>query len=48
MFTALNATPDQLDAHERSFVGKIREHGWFDTQVFGDSVGPGFSFTTGF
>ena len=48
MLTALDAPPDELDEGERSFVAKIREHGWFRTGVFGDDEGPGFSFTTGF
>ncbi len=37
-----------LDESERDFVEKIREHGWFDTAVFGDAEGPSFSFTSGF
>ena len=46
--TALDASPDVLDESEGSFVAKIREHGWFRTNVFGDDEGPGFSYTTGF
>src|SRR5690349_891478 len=48
MLTALDAAPDALDASEQAFVAKIREHGWFRTNVFGDEQGPGFSFSTGF
>lgn len=48
MLTALNSSPTDLDEHERSFVEKVREHGWFRTSVFGDNTGPGFSYTTGF
>ncbi len=47
MRTALNAPAEALDDAERAFVAKVREHGWFDTAVFGDTEGPGFSFTTG-
>ena len=28
-------------------MANIRERGWFDTAVYGDAEGPGFSFTTG-
>jgi hypothetical protein len=48
MFTALDAPPDKFDAHEANFVAKIREHGWFQTNVFADDEGPSFSYTTGF
>jgi hypothetical protein len=48
MLTALDAPADTLDEGERSFVSKIRQHGWFRTGVLGDGEGPGFSFTTGF
>jgi hypothetical protein len=48
MPTALDATPELLDQHEQNFVAKIREHGWFDTQVGGEGDRPGFSYTTGF
>src|SRR5229473_5095649 len=48
MRTALDAHPAQLDRHERNFVEKIREHGWFGTHVFADKNGPGFGYTTGF
>lgn len=47
MRTALYASPNSLDEHERSFVEKVREHGWFRTGVFADETGPGFSYTTG-
>jgi hypothetical protein len=46
--TALDAPLSELDDHERSFVSKIREHGWFRTGILADDDGPGFSFTTGF
>lgn len=48
MKTALDAAIEMLDESERDFVAKIREHGWFRTEVFADDHGPGFSFTTGF
>lgn len=48
MLTALDAPSEALDSAERSFVAKIREHGWFRTGVFADAGGPGFSYTTGF
>jgi hypothetical protein len=48
MATALDAPPEVLDQHERSFVAKIREHGWFCTNVQADAEGPGFAYTTGF
>lgn len=48
MLTALQAPEDRLDDGEKSFVEKIRQHGWTRTHVFSDDIGPGFSFTTGF
>jgi hypothetical protein len=48
MLTALDAPPDALDESERAFVAKVKEHGWFRRNVFGDNEGPGYSFTTGF
>lgn len=48
MRTALDAPAERLDAPERSFVGGVREHGWFRTSVFAEGDRPGFSFTTGF
>ncbi|MGY4308021.1 hypothetical protein ACVIJ6_005264 [Bradyrhizobium sp. USDA 4369] len=48
MRTALDADPDRLDEHERKFVAKIREHGWFAMHVGADENGPGFTYTTGF
>jgi hypothetical protein len=48
MLTALDAPPEMLDQHERNIVAKVREHGWFDTQVGGEGDSPGFSYTTGF
>jgi hypothetical protein len=48
MRTALDAHPSVLDEHETNVVAKIREHGWFQTSVYGDDEGPGFSYTTGF
>lgn len=44
MITALAST---LDPDEKSFVAKIREHGWFNTSVSGDDEGSGFSYTSG-
>ena len=48
MGTALDADASALDEHERRFVSAIREHGWFQTSVFADKTGSGFSYTTGF
>jgi hypothetical protein len=48
MHTALDAPEDRLDDQGRSFVARLREHGWFRTNVFEDEEGPGFSYTTGF
>ena len=48
MLTALDAPADALTEDEREFVRQIRLHGWFDTHVFADEDGPGFSYTTGF
>jgi hypothetical protein len=48
MHTALDADPSLLDQQEKNFVAKIREHGWFGTNVGADDEGPGFSYTTGF
>ena len=45
--TALDSPINSLDEAEQSFVGKIREHGWFRTSIISDDEGPGFSFTTG-
>lgn len=47
MITALDAPTDALDEREKTFVDKIREHGWFNTSVAGDDEGPGFSYTSG-
>lgn len=48
MMTALSAPDSALDDSERRFVAGIREHGWFQTDVFAEGDRPGFSFTTGF
>jgi hypothetical protein len=48
MFTALDAPPGALDPAEQAFVGAIREHGWFRTNVLAEDRNPGFSFSTGF
>lgn len=48
MRTALDAPSRLLDDKEKNFVDQVKEHGWFDTNVFGDDQGPGFSYTTGF
>nr|WP_321359213.1 DUF4262 domain-containing protein [uncultured Hyphomonas sp.] len=48
MRTALDAPPNTLDEHERSFVELLKKHGWFRTSVLEDEEGPGFSYTTGF
>ncbi len=47
MFTALDMPSESLEEAERSFLTNVRQHGWFDTAVFSDAEGPGFSFTTG-
>lgn len=47
MITALDAPADALDDDEKSFVAKIREHGWLNTSVTSDEEGPGFSYTSG-
>lgn len=48
MLTALDTPYDSLDVGEQSFVTSIRQHGWFDTAVFGDEEGPNFSYSSGF
>jgi Domain of unknown function (DUF4262) len=48
MLTALDAPIDQLDIHEKDFVAKIREHGWFCTHVFEEDDLPSFTYSTGF
>jgi hypothetical protein len=48
MRTALDSPVEDLDADEKEFVAKLREHGWFNTTVPADDQGPGFSYTTGF
>jgi len=48
MRTALDLPDKKLDEHERNFVSKIREHGWFNTRILAEAEDPGFSFTTGF
>jgi hypothetical protein len=48
MITTLDWPDDELDHAERSFVGGIRQHGWFDTAATAEEGKPGFSFTTGF
>ncbi|WP_210337737.1 DUF4262 domain-containing protein [Ensifer sp. ENS02] len=45
--TALDQPIGSLDQNEQRFVAQIRQHGWFDTHVFEDSEGPGFSYSTG-
>ncbi len=48
MLTALDAPVEALNAEERVFIAKIREHGWFNTAVLGDNEGPNFSYSSGF
>jgi hypothetical protein len=48
MRTALDADPEKLDEHEKTFVSIIREHGWHHMMVGADDEGPSFSYTTGF
>jgi hypothetical protein len=47
MLTALDAPIAALDDSEQKFIANVREHGWFNTAVFGDDQGPNFSYTTG-
>jgi hypothetical protein len=46
--TAIDLPVGKLDQHDKNFIAKIQEHGWFRTNVFADEEGPGFSYTTGF
>ena len=48
MRSALDVPEESLDPLERNFVDNIRQHGWFDTHVFGEGALPSFSYTTGF
>jgi hypothetical protein len=48
MLTALNTPEGLLDEREKNFVAKIREHGWFRTNVFAEADHLGFCYTTGF
>ncbi|WP_316163214.1 DUF4262 domain-containing protein [Bradyrhizobium sp. SZCCHNRI20481] len=48
MYTALDADPEKLDDGDRTFVAKIRQHGWATTSIGADDEGPGFAYTTGF
>lgn len=47
METAFDLPDADLEDEDRPFLAKIREYGWFRTEVFGDEEGPGFSYTTG-
>lgn len=47
MRTALDAPSEALDPVEKNFVAKIREYGFFRTEVGADGEAPGFSYTTG-
>lgn len=47
MLTALDVPFDTLDAGEQSFIANIREHGWFNTAVFGDEKGRIFRTVAG-
>ncbi len=47
MLTALDTDDSALDEHERDFVAKIREHGWFRTSVLAEGEEAAFSYTTG-
>jgi hypothetical protein len=47
METAFDLADIDLDDEERVFLAKIREHGWFRTEILADEEGPGFSFTSG-
>jgi hypothetical protein len=48
MMTALQAPDEALDVHEKNFIAKIREHGWFGTNVLAEEDLPCFTYTTGF
>ena len=48
MVTALDLPAAALDESERSFVDKVRQHGWFCTGVLEEPKKPGFSYSTGF
>ena len=48
MRTLLDAPLDALKPPEHAFAAKVREDGFFRAEVFGDAVGPGFSYSTGF
>lgn len=47
MLTALDAPLDALDDNDKSYVAKIREHGWAHTYVFGDAEHSSFDYSTG-
>ena len=48
MQTALDAPFESLDPPGHAIVAKVREDGFFRAEVFGDTIGPGFSYSTGF
>ena len=48
MRTKLDTPFEAIEPFERAFVAKVREHGFFRAEVFGDAIGPGFSYSTGF
>ena len=48
MRTALDIPAESLDSGEKTFVDRVRDHGWMRTGIFADTEGPAFSFTTGF
>lgn len=48
MRTVLDAPFDALNPPEHAFAAKVREDGFFRAEVFGDAIGPGFSYSTGF
>jgi hypothetical protein len=48
MYTMLDWDPTEHDSHERNFVAKVREHGWFQMAIQAEGEHPSFSYTTGF
>ena len=48
MRTLLDAPFDALDPPGRAIVVKVRADGFFRAEVFGDTIGPGYSYSTGF
>ena len=47
MRTILDAPLETLDSPGHAIVAKVRADGFFRAEVFGDSIGPSFSYSTG-